>query len=74
MKHFDWTESERRHRPEHVAWLKAHHDKPTSEAEFIAAYRRLRGEDARPHKARRYATTKLRQQYRHLRDTFGFFV
>jgi hypothetical protein len=54
--------------------LKANHDKPIKEAEYIEAYKNLRTSDDRPHNARRYATAKLKGSYRRLRDDFGFFA
>jgi hypothetical protein len=37
-------------------------------------YRAQRSADTSPHKARRYATAKLRVTYRNLQKNFGFFV
>ncbi len=49
------------------------HDRPVTEAEYMAAYRAQRSADSRPHKAHRYATAKLRGTYRNLQEDFGFF-
>ena len=40
----------------------------------MAACRAMRGEDVRSHKARRYATAKLRKSYKNLQEDFGFFT
>jgi hypothetical protein len=73
-KTFDWEQCAKQHRPAHVAWLKANHDKPVKEAEYMEAYRELRSCDDRANNARRYATTKLKRSYLRLREAFGFFV
>ncbi len=73
-KTFDWAQYSERHKPEWAAWLEANHARPVTEVEFFEAYRAQRGADSRPHKARRYATAKLRKTYRNLREGFGFFV
>ena len=74
MKTFDWKQFSDQHRPVWAAWLEANHDKVITEAEYIAAYRLMREDDTRPHKARRYATAKVRASYRNLQEDFGFFV
>jgi hypothetical protein len=74
MKTFDWQQFSDEHKPAWAAWLEANHAKPVTETEYIAAYRAQRKDDARPHKARRYATAKVRTAYRNLQDDFGFFV
>lgn len=63
MKTFDWTQFSERHRPAWAAWLEANRDKPVTEVEFTTAYRAQRADDERTHKARRYATAKVRQTY-----------
>jgi hypothetical protein len=73
-KAFDWEQCSKQHRPAHVAWLKANHDKPITEVEYVEAYRDLRASDNRSNNARRYSTAKLKGSYRNLRDTFGFFA
>ena len=73
-KEFDWEQCSQKHQPAHVAWLKANHDKPIKEAEYLEAYKNLRTSDDRPHNARRYATAKLKGSYRRLHDDFGFFA
>jgi hypothetical protein len=73
-KQFDWEQCSEQHQPAHVAWLKANHDKPIKEAEYIEAYKILRISDQRPNNARRYATAKLRGSFRRLREEFGFFA
>src|SRR5689334_12401718 len=54
-KAFDWEQCSKQHRPAHVAWLKANHDKPVTEVEYVEAYRDLRASDNRPNNARRYS-------------------
>jgi hypothetical protein len=73
-KAFDWEQCSKQHRPAHVAWLKANHDKPVTAEEYAEAYKELRASDNRPNNARRYSTAKLKASYRSLRETFGFFV
>jgi hypothetical protein len=73
-KTFDWTQFSDQHKPAWAAWLEANHDKPITEAEYIEAYRAQRKDDTRSHKARRYATAKVRAVYRNLQVDFGFFV
>ena len=73
-KAFDWEQCSKQHRPAHVAWLKANHDKPVTAVEYAEAYKELRASDNRPNNARRYSTAKLKGSYRNLRETFGFFV
>jgi hypothetical protein len=74
MKTFDWTKFSDEHKPAWATWLEANHDKAVTQAEYIAAYRLQRKDDTRPHKARRYATAKLRQSFLNLQEDFGFFV
>jgi hypothetical protein len=74
MKAFDWTRFSDQHKPAWAAWLEANHDKPVTEIEFITAYRAQRDDDKRTHKARRYATAKVRQSYKNLKNDFGFFA
>jgi len=71
---FDWAQFSERHKPEWTAWLEANHARPVTEAEYLEAYRAQRSADTRPHKARRYATAKLRANYRNLQEDFGFFA
>jgi len=73
-KTFDWAQFSERHRLEWSAWLETNHAKPVTEIEYMEAYRAQRSADTRPHKARRYATAKLRGTYRNLQEDFGFFV
>jgi len=73
-KTFDWAQFSERHKPEWAAWLEANHTRQVTEAEYMEAYRAQRSADARPHKAVRYATAKLRGVYRNLREDFGFFL
>jgi hypothetical protein len=73
-KAFDWNRFSEVHKPGWTAWLETNHAKPVTEAEYMAAYRVQRIIDTRPNKSRRYATAKLRGNYRKLRNDFGFFV
>ena len=73
-KTFDWAQFSERHKPEWAAWLETNHARPVTEVEYMEAYRAQRSADTRPHKARRYATAKLRGTYRNLQEDFGFFV
>jgi hypothetical protein len=73
-KAFDWEQCSKQHRPAHVAWLKANHDKPVTAVEYAEAYKELRASDNRPNNARRYSAAKLKGSYHNLRKTFGFFV
>jgi hypothetical protein len=73
-KAFDWKRFSEVHKPEWTAWLETNHAKPVTEAEYMAAYRVQRIVDTRPNKSRRYSTSKLRGNYRKLRNDFGFFV
>jgi hypothetical protein len=73
-KVFDWKRFSEVHKPEWTAWLETNHAKPVTEAEYMAAYRIQRIIDTRPNKSRRYSTSKLRGNYRKLRNDFGFFV
>jgi hypothetical protein len=72
-KTFNWDLCSKQHKPEWASWLEANHAKSVTEAEYMEAYRTNRESDPRPHKARRYATAKLRQAYRNLREDYGFF-
>jgi hypothetical protein len=74
MKSFDWKLCSALHKAEWARWLQTNHAKPVTEAQYMEAYRAMRGEDIRSHKARRYATTKLRRSYRNLQEEFGFFT
>jgi hypothetical protein len=73
-KTFDWEKFSESHKPEWAAWLETNHAKTVTEAEYMAAYRAQRSTDTRPHKAGRYATAKLRGNYRNLQENFGFFA
>jgi len=73
-KTFDWDQCLKLHQPKWAAWLEANHARSVTEIEYADAYRLGRSEDTRPHKARRYATAKLRQAYRNLKEDFGFFI
>ena len=73
-KTFDWEKFSEIHKPEWAAWLETNHARTVTEAEYMAAYRAQRGADTRPHKAGRYATAKLRGNYRNLQANFGFFA
>ena len=73
-KAFDWKRFSEGHKPEWTAWLETNHAKPVTEAEYMAAYRVQRIVDTRPNKSRRYSTSKLRGNYRKLRNDYGFFV
>jgi hypothetical protein len=73
-KTFDWVQFSEQHKPEWAAWLETNHARPVTRVEYMEAYRAQRSADTRPHKARRYATAKLRQTYRNLQEDFGFFV
>jgi hypothetical protein len=73
-KQFDWAQFSEGHKPQWTAWLEANHARPVAEAEYMKAYRAQRSADTRPHKAGRYATAKLRGNYRNLQEDFGFFV
>jgi hypothetical protein len=72
-KEFDWKRFSEVHKPEWAAWLETNHAKSVTEAEFMAAYRVQRIVDTRPNKSRRYSTSKLRGNYRKLRNDYGFF-
>ena len=73
-KTFDWTQFSERHKPQWAAWLETNHARTVTAGEYMEAYRAQRSADTRPHKARRYATAKLRENYRNLQEDFGFFV
>jgi hypothetical protein len=73
-KTFDWEKFSDSHKPEWSAWLETNHARTVTEAEYMAAYRAQRSADTRPHKAGRYATAKLRGNYRNLQENFGFFA
>jgi hypothetical protein len=73
-KAFDWKRFSEVHKPEWTAWLETNHAKPVTEAEYMTAYRVQRIVDTRPNKSRRYSTSKLRGNYRKLRNDYGFFV
>ncbi len=73
-REFDWDRCSKQHQPAHVAWLKANHNKPVEETDYIEAYKSLRSSDDRPNNARRYATAKLKRSYRKLHAEFGFFA
>ena len=70
-KTFDWAHFSERHKPQWAAWLETNHARTVTAGEYMEAYRAQRGADTRPHKARRYATAKLRESYRNLRDYFA---
>jgi hypothetical protein len=74
MKLFDWQLCFALHKVEWAGWLQTNYDKPVTEVQYMAAYRAMRGEDVRSHKARRYATAKLRKSYKNLQEDFGFFA
>jgi hypothetical protein len=59
-KAFDWKQCSKQHRPAHVAWLKANHDRPVTAVEYAEAYKELRASHNRPNNARRYSTAKLK--------------
>jgi hypothetical protein len=73
-KTFDWKKFTECHKPEWAAWLETNHARTVTEAEYMTAYRAQRSADTRPHKAGRYATAKLRGNYRNLQKDFGFFA
>ena len=74
MKIFDWEKFSEHHKSEWATWLEINHARTVTEAEYMQAYRAQRNADTRPHKATRYATAKLRGNYRNLQKDFGFFV
>ena len=70
MKIFDFENSIKLgNSPVKVLWLKENKDNPITEGEYIAAIKSLRGAS----KNRHYNPSYLRNQYRNLKNNFGFF-
>lgn len=69
---FDWEEAKKHHSPAMYAFLLATHDKPMTMDEFVE----LRAQVPRISRAGNVVTrnaSRGRQQYRRLRERFGFF-
>jgi hypothetical protein len=71
MKKFDWDHAATLNTPDWLTWLKAHHDKPVTCEEFVAAYTARRDADPRPYKAKRYHIKNLVRTYGRLQANFG---
>lgn len=79
MKEFDFTHPNfRRHRPVVQEWIKEHHDKPTTEDEFVEFRRKNRPRKPQGINSRKWhrkqGADKWRREYRHLKNEYGFFV
>ena len=73
MKIFNWDILASQRNPAVVAWLKKHHKDPITLEQFIEAMQSLRDLSSHPKKAKRYAPSALKSQYKRLRTGFNFF-
>lgn len=69
---FIWEDAMKQHSDATVQWLKDNYMKKLSLEEFSKAYVALPHDH--PHPGRCKSPNKLRRQYNHLRDRFGFFT
>lgn len=72
MIDFDWIEAQRRHPEVMFNFLKAVHDKPMSEDDFVAAYMAIPKYSKAGNRVVRHEKTG-RKNYKRLKERFGFF-
>jgi hypothetical protein len=71
MKKWDWSLCG--HCPERTKWLKENHDKQISEEEFVEAWKKTRIFSRKKHAGRRNSPSAYRNEYKNLKNEFGFF-
>ena len=74
MKTFDWEYHKKHAQPKRHEWLKANYNKPISQDDYIAAMIPLKATQTGKIKNNNYSPHKLKNQYRNLKQKFGFFV
>lgn len=73
MKIFDWDEAAKTHGREMIAFLKKVQHVPMTEDQFVERFCRVPVKFGQAKKGRR-SPSYGRQQYKNLRDQFGFFT
>lgn len=73
VKKYDFKEAEKQNSPEKLAWIKDNCNKDTSEEDFISIMKSLKRFSRGKAKNKNYSPSKLKKQYRTLKDNFGFF-
>jgi hypothetical protein len=81
MKKFDFDECAKYHHKEVVDFLKENHQKKIGETFYVIAMNRIRSgltyvalnKNQRKSQKRLRQPAKLRKEYRHLKERFGFF-
>jgi hypothetical protein len=74
MKQFDFEhEYFKRQSPQKQEWIKANHDKPITEDEYILVMQKLRKYATHPKASQRYSRSAARSAYRSLKNNYGFF-
>lgn len=71
-KTFDWERAKEIHHPEMLAFLKRIQRTEFSEQDFVNVYQTIPVKGGNSKRGRR-SPSYARQQYRNLRDKFGFF-
>ena len=61
------------HNKHKTAWLKENHKKKILENDFIVAMKELKRYSNANHKAHAYSPSKLKKEYKKLKDIYGFF-